>query len=207
MKTAPYRALRTDAALSTVVRTDKASPLQMQSWMRDLTEIAVLDYILSQQDRFGNIDFEKKYVYVQDGQVKTRDFDQGLAGIENLKPQVLKVTHLGDNDASVHPTYANFTKKHGYLQNLYHFSGKIYSRLFDLSADFKSDRLVAKYLKSELDLNDKEIARIESQLNEVVEILKSQCLKGKLRFDLDEPKKSLLQKNQELQLDCNSPRM
>lgn len=215
LKTAPYRALRFDGDLKTAVqaglsaagRSGKNSTLQMVSWMRDLTEISVLDYILSQQDRFGNIDYEKKYVYVENNEVKTRDFKDGLAGIEQFKPQVLQVSQLGDNDASVHPGYVNFTKNHGYLNDLHHFSAKIYTRLFELEKDFKGSRSVAVYLKSELGLTDKEIAKIESQLSEVNQVLRRQCQKGKLRFDLDRPKQILVSGLQQISLNCDSPQL
>lgn len=214
MNTAPYRALRVDADLNTAVkmglanagRTGKTSSLQMVSWMRDLTEIVVMDYILSQQDRFGNLDYEKKYVWVENGEVKSRDFKEGLSGIEGFKPQVLQETQMGDNDASVHFSYTNFAKLHGYLKNIYHFSAKIYTRLHELQADFKSNRLVAGYLKSEIGYTDKELARFETQLNEVMSYLRAQCSEGKLRFDLDEPKHYLIRGAKEVSLDCKAPR-
>lgn len=213
MATAPYRALRTDANLNSAIkaglavagRTGKTSNLQMIRWMRDLTEIAVLDYILSQQDRFGNLDYVKKYVWVQDGAVHMRDFEEGMKGLEQFKPQIIQETQMGDNDASVHWSYTNFAKMHGYLNDLNHFSAKTYRRLFDLAADFKAQRTVANYLKSELGYNDKELARFEKQLNEVVDILKRQCEAKKLRFDLDEPNNYLLAGPKELQVDCAAP--
>lgn len=48
------------AALSDV------SNLQMVSWMRELSEIVVLDRIFGQQDRVGNIDYKWYWAYVSD---------------------------------------------------------------------------------------------------------------------------------------------
>ena len=71
-RTAPFIALRTDLPLKQAIehgireaRADaamaKALPAtltgaQVASWMHDLTEIVILDYILKQQDRIGKVD-------------------------------------------------------------------------------------------------------------------------------------------------------
>ncbi len=39
-------------------------------WMRDLVDITLLDYIFSQQDRIGNIDYLTYWYWVEDGQVR-----------------------------------------------------------------------------------------------------------------------------------------
>lgn len=101
------------------------STAQVVYWMKELTEITVLDYIFSQQDRIGNIDFQWNWVYVKDGVVESErvkdDRYQNLGRLSMAKipvppelkaynPILLQRTSMGDNDAGGKVQYANFTK-------------------------------------------------------------------------------------------------
>ena len=46
-------------------------------WMKELTEIVLLDYIFNQQDRVGNIDYVWTWYYQKDGEYKTREEKAG----------------------------------------------------------------------------------------------------------------------------------
>ena len=43
---------------------------QVAYWMREVSEIALLDFIFSQQDRIGNIDFTPYYYWLENGEQK-----------------------------------------------------------------------------------------------------------------------------------------
>jgi len=74
---------------------------QVVYWMQDLTEITLLDYIFSQQDRVGNIDFVPYWHWVEDGKVRLAqaDGDNSPAETAGKSPQLIRRTWLNDNDA------------------------------------------------------------------------------------------------------------
>lgn len=84
-KTAPFLALRDNspvlkAVTNGLTKAQQDSQLrktmgshvnsaQMLSWMQDLTEITLLDYIFSQQDRIGNIDYVEHWYWIEDKRI------------------------------------------------------------------------------------------------------------------------------------------
>jgi hypothetical protein len=51
---------------------DDTDPRQIVYWMRDLTQIVLLDFILSQPDRVGNIDYVERWYWIENGEMKSR---------------------------------------------------------------------------------------------------------------------------------------
>lgn len=230
-ETAAFRALRVDGDLKTSLDKGLAlarqnshlakdlknvSDLQMVFWMREVTEIAVLDYIMSQQDRVGNIDYVWYWYWVENGQVKSQEEKSELprqkissipvpAEIAGLKPVLVQRTHIGDNDAGVRVEYANFAKRSRQLENLKHFSAKIYTRLLKLDENLQSRGDLYGYLTSNFGLTDAEIERFVKNTNEAANLLKQQCLAGTLRFDLDSPKNYLVNGDNPVTVDCHRP--
>jgi len=77
------------------------SDQQMAYWMQDLTEITLLDYIFSQQDRVGNIDYEE-YWYWKKGSNIRKKHARTKTPAKNLakhKPLRIQETFLNDNDS------------------------------------------------------------------------------------------------------------
>jgi hypothetical protein len=236
-QTPAYYALRENTDLATAIQRglEKAkknsamkkalgpsvSDFQMSVWMKELSEIVVLDYMLSQQDRVGNIDY-KWYVYWVDAQGKTKskkwepDSDNvniSRANMANLNypkqmdgfaTEFVQRTRINDNDAGARYSYANRAKRSGWLKDIYHFSPDVYEKLKTLSADFKAKGELYQYLSNEFNLSDKDVEKIVENTVEVFEILKGQCAAGVLRFDLYGPKKVLEGKNTpSLTTSCN----
>lgn len=103
----------------------EVSTLQMTSWMKELSEIAVLDTIFGQQDRVGNIDYRWYWAYVnQKGKVKYKrekreEYEElsrasmaksGItlpdkSWVEDIlpgtSPELIQRTFLNDNDAAI----------------------------------------------------------------------------------------------------------
>jgi hypothetical protein len=230
-QTAPFQALRTPGDLNVAVSTGlraastksalardlvNVSPLQMIFWMREVTEIALLDYIFSQQDRVGNIDFEWKWYWVQDGKVESAKEKSELprqkmskipvpAEIAAFNPVLVQRSHIGDNDAGGRVQYANFSKKTNMLADLRHFSGKIYAQLMHLDQDLQSKGEIYQYLAANFNLNGAEINQVVSNTHSAAALLKTQCEAKTLRFDLDEPKKFLIDGDKAVDLDCVNP--
>jgi hypothetical protein len=172
-----------------------ASNFQMALWMRELSEIAVLDFIMSQQDRIGNIDY-KWYVYQTDeaGKLKrTRvrtDLPRAKMGQIKFDGEGLLVqrTQLVDNDAGGRVGYANFTKRTKMLENIRHINPQFYSKLVLLNHDLQTNGAIYQYLSENFQLDSKQLAQIVKNTKEATEILATTCREQKLRFGLPSTK-------------------
>lgn len=217
-RTAPYLALSSELPLLQAITEGKkqafknskirqatldASPFQMMYWMKELTEIVLLDFIFSQQDRIGNIDYEWRWYWLANGEVKSQDGDSKLsrtqmgsikppAEIAGLSPQLLQRTCLNDNDAGGRVPYVNFAKKTGMLQKLRHFSADIYKRLLRLNNDLQDSGEIFQYLQNNFLLDSAQLNQIVKNTRLAKDILQDTCSLGKLQFDLDAPKDYLL---------------
>lgn len=199
------------------------SQQQMAYWMRELSEIAVLDYIFSQQDRIGNIDYRWYWYWVEDGKVKhKRVKDDDLEDLprsrmsriearvpEELRPfhpVLLQRTQLNDNDAGGLRRYANFTKKSQMVENLRHMSADTYRKLLALDADLRSRGPIYQWLTSNegLPLGSSDVRQIVKNTQLARDILVRSCKAGQLRFDL-EPDQLMTGSVTETRLDCENP--
>jgi len=226
-ETIPYLALRSDKPLMDAIKhakqrasalirrsTGEVSDLQMIYWMRELTEIVLLDYIFSQQDRIGNIDYRWAWYWVENGKVK-KQWQKGKqsrgrmrnkkppAEIAQFSPLLLQRTQLNDNDAGGRVPYANFAKRTGMLTKLRHFSAKTYTRLVDLNHDLENQGEIYQFISNNFILDSGQTRQIVKNTRLAMDILKDTCSIEKLRFDLDNPKDFLLTgKVDEILLEC-----
>jgi hypothetical protein len=175
--------------------------------MQDLTEITLLDYIFSQQDRIGNIDYLNYWYWVEDGQVKRAPADSGNVPeqIAAHHPIKLRRTQLNDNDAGGRVQYANFTKKTQMLEKIRHYSPDTYRRLLRLDQDFASQGELYRYVRATFGLSDGQLQQIVDNTRQAVAILRDTCHAGKLRFDLDPEAFLVTGKAPEQRLDCDRP--
>ena len=194
-RTAPFIALRTDLPLKQAIeqgireaRADatmaKALPAtiagaQVASWMHDLTEIVILDYILKQQDRIGNVDYLHRWCWLEDGELQ-----QGVSAPAGKGAVKLKVSVLNDNDAGVRSGYANYAKRTDMLSGWRHMSPDLYQRLQGLAVDFKQDGPIAQSVRANYRLSSREAEGIIARGIEAAGILTKACAAGQLRFDL-----------------------
>ena len=186
---------------------------QLAYWMSEASEIALLDYIFSQQDRIGNIDYVWAWTYkVNDPtsglilkhkkvDAKFKDFPVSKyqtilasmpADIKPYSPKLLQRTVLGDNDAGARAEYSNFAKSSKMLENLRHFNGKAYSRLLKLNSDLQAKGPIFQYITANFPLSDTaQIPQIVKNVQSAVSILKGACDAGNLKLDLN-PKEYFL---------------
>ncbi|MEP0203329.1 MAG: hypothetical protein ABJ084_03205 [Halioglobus sp.] len=194
-KTAPFLALRQNLPLEQAVafgvtqsRKDpkvaaelpaEISPIQVAWWMHEITEIVILDSILKQQDRIGNIDYLWRWVWLQDEELQ----------IAAKKPEVataikLRVTVLNDNDAGVRSGYANYAWRTDMLRDWQHIDYGLYKRVQALGDDFRESGPVAEAVRGNYRLSKKEVEGIIKRGITVASILRERCDAGELRFDL-----------------------
>jgi hypothetical protein len=193
-RTAPFIALRADNTLDQAItrglleaRRDPAmapalpadvSPAQVAWWMHELTEIVLLDYILGQQDRIGNIDYLRRWVWLDDDTLRWSE--------QRGSPQArkLRVSVLNDNDAGARSGYANYARSTGMLEGWFHMDPGLYRRLQGLAADFRSEGAVARAVRSRYHLSDREAQQLIDRGITAAAYLRNRCQAGKLRFDL-----------------------
>jgi hypothetical protein len=222
-ETAPFLALRSEKPLEEAIAAglskaqhdpalQKAmargvSKEQMAYWMRDLTEITLLDYIFSQQDRVGNIDYVPYWQWADHGKVK-RQRAEGTsppASIAGGKPLLIKRTWLNDNDAGGKRKYANFTKKTGMLEKVRHYNPETYRRLVALDRDFKGKGKLYAYVRDTFGLTDDQLGQVVTNTHQAADILRGSCQAGKLRFDLDPDGLLATGKPAATKIDCANP--
>jgi hypothetical protein len=190
---------------------------QMMFWMAELSDIFVLDYIFSQQDRPGNIDYRWVWYYVdQHGQlqsVRARS-KTGRAGIASIpipeaakgSPRVylIQKTHINDNDAGGR-RYTNFTKRFGLLEKIRHVKAVTYRQLVRLAKDFAAKGPLYSYLHDTFYLSDGYTDLIAQNTIQAAKILQASCQAGTLRFDLDPERYLMTGKVEEAKVDCINP--
>lgn len=166
---------------------ENINPEQVAFWMQEVSEIALLDYIFSQQDRIGNIDYLKYWYWKQDGKLQNKlaHGKRAPEDIASFKPMLLKRSQLNDNDAGGRKSYANFTKKAGWLEKLRHINGDTYQRLIILAKDLKNKGERYQYLSQTFGLTDGQLKQTVDNTLLAASILENSCKSGKLNFDLD----------------------
>lgn len=204
-KTVPFMALRSEEALIAAIASGlhegqkdpkirhdtqgDTSDIQIAFWMRELSEIVVMDYIFSQQDRIGNIDFTPYWVWVEDGEIKSMKVHKHAPdGRPKGVPEsaiLLKRTQLNDNDAGGRVAYANFTKSTEMLEKLRHFNGDVYTKLLAMNADFAAKGALYSYFSTSFGLSDRQMTQMVKNTTLAVGILQNTCEQGNLTFDLE----------------------
>jgi hypothetical protein len=221
--TAPFRALRSPQRLDDAIGEGRAAalrdpvlakatggmatPAQMVFWMSDLIDIALLDYLFSQQDRVGNVDYLSAWYWVENGKLRSRPAsgDRPPPELAAFNPQRLRRTELGDNDAGVRLTYVNYAKRTGMLENLRHYRATTYRQLMRLDADLASGGELHEHVRTTFGLSEKEFTAIKANIRSAAGILRASCKAGRLRFDV-EPEEFLLAGSvTERRLDCENP--
>jgi hypothetical protein len=180
---------------------------QVAFWMRELVDLTLLDFLFSQQDRIGNIDYLSYWYWVEDGQVR-RMPAQGAHPPDELArhaPKLIKRTELADNDAGVRTSYINYTQRTGMLEKLRHYSPGSYRRLVALDRDFAQRGPLFEHTRTSFGLSDGELAQIVSNTAKAARILRESCRAGRLRFDLDPEAYLRDGRVAEAKLDCDAP--
>jgi hypothetical protein len=221
--TAPYLALRADKPLAAAIREGleeaRMNPTldrdlgpdiadtQMVFWMKELTEIVLLDFIFSQEDRIGNIDYNREWYWVEDGQVRSRAASGSTvpADLQAAAPILLKRTWINDNDAGGRTSYVDFAEKTHMVEKLRHLGADTYRKLLALDADFAAAGPLYRYFRESFGLTQSQLGLMVRHTAHAAAILRESCRAGQLRFDLD-PERFLVDGSaQELELSCESP--
>jgi len=160
---------------------------QIVFWMQDVLEITLLDYVLGQQDRIGNIDYIWRWYWIEDGKLESkkahgREVPEDLAA---FKPVRLRQSAINDNDAGVRRGYADFAQRTHMLEELRHYSPRLYRRFGLLAADLGAKGPIYQWMTASAGLSVKEADTIASRAVEAFTLLRTDCEKGTLKLDLE----------------------
>jgi hypothetical protein len=202
-RTAPFLALRSARPLREAIADGLAEAMrdpvlakamghstsaeQVAFWMSDLVDVTLLDYVLGQQDRVGNVDYLPYWYWVDSGTVR-REAATGSTPPPQAAahdPQRIRRTEIGDNDAGVRVTYLNYAKRTGMLDNLRRYRAETYRRLVRLDADFAAAGPLHEYVRTTFGLSEREFAAIRSNVHSAAATLRDACRAGRLRFDVE----------------------
>src|SRR4029077_4103054 len=120
-------------------RLDQAAVQQIVQ-IRDLSDMVLIDYIMSQADRFsGNMHSEKVYLWIENGVLKSdskkSDPAKAAEQLKQIPADAVLVNRMimKDNDAGL--ISGNSAKTNHLLEKIGHMDSKTYDRLLDLQKE------------------------------------------------------------------------
>ena len=167
--------------------------------VRDVGEMAIIDHILAQQDRFGNVAKKEKIFWLEQtaaGQklhsVKATKANKPIDGTNQTTMQYLNANHipyvqfpvmvLADNDCGLRQN-SNVVQKNNMVQHLRHISSSVYKHVQSFAKTNPGDLL--EYFQNQTLMTSDEAKGVIARLQEVASILKKNCDNGTLLFDSD----------------------
>ena len=179
-----------NADISTLVgRSFTAENVQKMVQLKDAADLIVIDTLMNQQDRFGNIHYFAVYYYF-DAADLDRDGSSKLKSSKNLTPEEaakvgavqIKKMLLKDNDCGV--AKQNIAKQVGLADRIAHIDPKTYLFLQHLNgvADLAETR---DFFIREMVFTADDYANIRKNLKDLATTLHQACLQGGLKLDLD----------------------
>lgn len=154
--------------------------------LKDYTDMLIIDAILSQFDRYGNVDYWKYYYYQENGQLERKKYKEGKPEVDALMKTkgavILKRLLLKDNDCGV--AFRNRTIDDKALNKIKHFSKESFINLEKLSNLF-SNADFTTWLKTGLQFKDKDINLVRNNTNHVLALIKNGVDSGKVFLDLN----------------------
>jgi len=183
-----FALVKSPASVDRLVGRDfTAANLQRMVQMRDISEMIILDTLMNQQDRFGNIDFINKYYFFDkseaaaDGAPKLKSTAkapaEGAEGVLTVKEMILQ-----DNDCGV--AKDNIAKKAGLAGLIRHIDPGVYRRLQKLNASAGAPETKAFFTQNLL-FTATDYASFRKNLSELAAGFKAACESGALKLDLD----------------------
>ena len=143
--------------------------------IKDLSDMVLIDFIMSQADRFsGNMHSEKIYVWLDNGALKTKAKKSDLAKAAEQSQEipsdavVINRMIMKDNDAGL--VSGNSARSYHLLDRVSHMDPKTYNRLLDLQKELQKPE-VAQWYQTELLFTPGNFNTLKSNVDEVVRIL------------------------------------
>jgi hypothetical protein len=151
--------------------------------MKDASEMILLDTLLNQQDRFGNIHFQNISYFITQDSDGSRHIHADKHPPENaLAVVTVKRMLLKDNDCGV--SKANIARQAHLSERLAHLDPETYRRLLWLQKAVQRDDVKA-FFAHELLFTNSDFHRFTDNLDALTSELRQACEQGRLKLDLD----------------------
>jgi len=179
-----------NADISTLVgRSFTTENVQKMVQLKDAADLIVIDTLMNQQDRFGNIHYLTTYYYIDAADLDA-DGSPKLKSSKDLTPEEaaklgavqLKTMLLKDNDCGV--AKENVANQVGLAGRIAHIDPKTYLLLQQLDAVADSAETKDFFVR-ELVFTADDYANVRKNLKDLATKLHQACLKGGLKLDLD----------------------
>src|SRR5882724_4719104 len=143
--------------------------------IRDLSDMVLMDFIMSQADRFsGNMHSEKVYLWIENGvlksQTKKSDPTKAAEQLKKIPPEAVLINRMimKDNDAGL--ISGNSAKTNHLLEKISHMDSKTYDRLLDLQKELQKPE-VAQWYQTELLFTSADFNTMKNNVDQAVAIL------------------------------------
>jgi hypothetical protein len=150
--------------------------------MKDAADVILIDTLLNQQDRMGNMHYKEKVYYVANGALENAD---ELAEVPeaNRKGAVrVKELLLKDNDCGVN--MENRFKKAQLLEGVAHMDPNTYKYFMQFAAGFETSASHDFFVRG-LTFTENNFRKVGQNIKEAAALLKNRCQTGRLALDLD----------------------
>src|SRR5438105_1201019 len=156
--------------------------VQQIAQIKDLSDMVLMDFIMSQADRFsGNMHSQKIYVWIDNGVLKhnARKSDPAKAAepAKQIPPEAVLINRMimKDNDAGL--ISGNSAKSYHLLEKISHIDPKTYNRLLVLQGELQKPE-VAQWYQSELLFTATDFNTVKNNVDQAVGILGDRKDKG-----------------------------
>src|SRR5947208_7028682 len=143
--------------------------------IKDLSDMVLMDFIMSQADRFsGNMHSQKIYVWIDNGVLKhnARKSDPAKAAepAKQIPPEAVLINRMimKDNDAGL--ISGNSAKSYHLLEKISHIDPKTYNRLLDLQSELQKPE-VAQWYQTELLFQATDFNTMKNNVDQAMGIL------------------------------------
>ena len=150
--------------------------------IRDLSDMVLMDFIMSQADRFsGNMHSEKVYMWIENGVLKSEgkksDPAKATEQSKQIPPEAVLINRMimKDNDAGL--ISGNSAKTYHLLEKISHMDSKTYDRLLDLQKELQKSEVV-QWFQTELLFTTGDFNTIRNNVDQAVATLSSRKDKG-----------------------------
>lgn len=193
----PFQRVSSPLRVEQIVGSAKfANVAQTVVQMKDVADMVLLDTLLNQQDRIGNIHYKfywyhinpqtnelertKSHAKWSGGVIKVPDEESRF--MEGRQAALLKEMILKDNDCGI--TKGNMMAEVGALQKVRHFSYNTYRRFLNFAQNLNTAESKA-YFKEEMLFSNADFATLLANVNMAQKTLLGRCQSGDLIFDVD----------------------
>lgn len=168
-------------------RLASASTAQMLYWMKELSEVALLDFLLDQRERDVPLELEAAWAWVEGDRLRWRaaDTPEVPGDLVARRPLRFWRSWIRDNDAVGLARGDEAAQPGAVLAGVRHLHADTFRRLLALDRDLRSGGPLRDWLAGGFGLSEAQLAAIARRARIAAGQLGAVCRDRTLRFDLD----------------------